>query len=46
MRWVLSRRNTQRNQEKEAQGDAHVVQENHEFLDLTDLENKEFRYEL
>ncbi|CAG9970396.1 unnamed protein product [Clonostachys byssicola] len=46
MRWVLSSRNKKRDQEKEAQGDAHIVQENHEFLDLTDLENKEFRYEL
>lgn len=46
MRWVLERRNKLRDQEKAALGDAHKPEENHEFLDLTDLENKEFRYEL
>ncbi|KAK1527819.1 major facilitator superfamily transporter [Colletotrichum paranaense] len=46
MRWVLERRNKKRDAEKAALGDAYKVEENHEFWDLTDLENKEFRYEL
>ncbi|EFQ34484.1 major facilitator superfamily transporter [Colletotrichum graminicola] len=46
MRWVLDRRNKKRDAEKAALGDAYKVEENHEFWDLTDLENKEFRYEL
>ncbi|KAJ9155758.1 Major facilitator superfamily transporter allantoate [Pleurostoma richardsiae] len=46
MRWVLDRRNKQRDAEKAAQGDAYKVEENHEFFDMTDLENREFRYEL
>ncbi|OAQ67226.1 MFS allantoate transporter [Pochonia chlamydosporia 170] len=45
MRWVLDRRNKKRDQEKAAVGDAYAVEENHEFLDLTDLQNREFRYE-
>ncbi|KAF9741169.1 hypothetical protein PMIN02_002376 [Paraphaeosphaeria minitans] len=44
IRWVFVRRNRQREEEKEAKGDAWKVEENHEFLDLTDLENREFRY--
>lgn len=46
MRWVFDRRNKKRDQEREALGDAYQVEDNHEFFDLTDLENKEFRYEL
>ncbi|KAH8647966.1 major facilitator superfamily domain-containing protein [Xylariales sp. PMI_506] len=46
MRWVLDRRNRQREQEKTALGDAYQPEQNHEFLDLTDLQNREFRYEL
>ncbi|KAK1855209.1 MFS allantoate transporter [Colletotrichum chrysophilum] len=46
MRWVLERRNKKRDAEKAALGDTYKVEENHEFWDLTDLENKEFRYEL
>ncbi|KAJ4260445.1 Allantoate permease [Fusarium torreyae] len=46
MRWVFDRRNKRRDAEKAAQGDQYKVEDNHEFLDLTDLENKEFRYEL
>ncbi|KAH6648641.1 major facilitator superfamily domain-containing protein [Truncatella angustata] len=46
MRWVLDKRNRKRDQAKVASGDAYKTEENHEFLDLTDLENKEFRYEL
>ncbi|KAL0942006.1 MFS allantoate transporter [Colletotrichum truncatum] len=46
MRWVLDRRNRKRDAEKAALGEAYRAEENHEFWDLTDLENKEFRYEL
>ncbi|KAI1494901.1 major facilitator superfamily transporter [Biscogniauxia mediterranea] len=46
MRYVLDKRNKERDQEKREQGEAYELQENHEFLDLTDLENREFRYEL
>ncbi|KAI1799046.1 MFS general substrate transporter [Daldinia bambusicola] len=46
MRWVLKRRNEQRDQEKATLGENHRPEENHEFLDLTDLQNGEFRYEL
>ncbi|KAK9425658.1 putative Major facilitator superfamily domain-containing protein [Seiridium unicorne] len=46
IRWVLDRRNKKRDQEKAALGDTYTAEENHEFLDLTDLQNKEFRYEL
>lgn len=46
IRWVLDRRNKLRDQEKAELGDSYKAPENHEFLDLTDLENREFRYEL
>ncbi|EOO03915.1 putative mfs allantoate protein [Phaeoacremonium minimum UCRPA7] len=46
MRWVLDRRNKKRDQEKEALGNDYKLEENHEFFDLTDLENREFRYQL
>ncbi|EFX04643.1 major facilitator superfamily transporter allantoate [Grosmannia clavigera kw1407] len=46
MRWVLDRRNMKRDAEKAALGDGYIIEQNHEFFDLTDLENKEFRYEL
>ncbi|KAJ4295563.1 Allantoate permease [Kalmusia sp. IMI 367209] len=46
IRWVFVRRNRQRDEEKEAKGESWKVEENHEFLDLTDLENREFRYAL
>ncbi|OTA56014.1 major facilitator superfamily transporter [Hypoxylon sp. EC38] len=46
MRWVLDRRNKQRDQEKAALGNTYKPEENHEFLDLTDLQNREFRYEV
>ncbi|OAL47063.1 MFS general substrate transporter [Pyrenochaeta sp. DS3sAY3a] len=46
MRWVFVRRNRVREAEKSARGDEWKVEENHEFLDLTDLENREFRYAL
>ncbi|KAA8647812.1 hypothetical protein EYZ11_010428 [Aspergillus tanneri] len=44
IRWMFVRENRKRDQEKAALGDAYVVQQNHEFLDLTDRENREFRY--
>ncbi|KAF7561044.1 hypothetical protein G7046_g3099 [Stylonectria norvegica] len=44
IRWVFARRNKQRDQEKAAQGENHKVVDNHEFFDLTDLENREFSY--
>jgi ACS family allantoate permease-like MFS transporter len=44
IRWVFVRRNRQREGAKEAKGEAWKVDDNHEFLDLTDLENREFRY--
>ncbi|KAI0130421.1 major facilitator superfamily domain-containing protein [Xylariales sp. AK1849] len=46
MRYVLSKRNKTRELEKEALGDGYTPEDNHEFQDMTDLENKEFRYEL
>ncbi|RAH63739.1 allantoate permease family MFS transporter [Aspergillus aculeatinus CBS 121060] len=44
IRWVSVRENRKRDTEKEAAGEAYVVQQNHEFMDLTDRENCEFRY--
>ncbi|KAF2011400.1 MFS transporter [Aaosphaeria arxii CBS 175.79] len=46
MRWLFVRRNKERDQERETQGDSYKVEENHEFFDLTDLKNREFRYAL
>lgn len=46
IRWVLVRRNRIRDAEKEAEGEERKVEENHEFLDNTDLKNREFRYAL
>jgi ACS family allantoate permease-like MFS transporter len=44
IRWLSIRENRRRDQEKEALGGASVLPENHEFLDLTDRENRDFRY--
>lgn len=44
IRWFAVRENRRRDKEREELGDKYVVEENHEFLDLTDRENKEFRY--
>ncbi|KAE8160469.1 major facilitator superfamily domain-containing protein [Aspergillus tamarii] len=44
IRWLSIRENRRRDQEKEALGNAYIVPQNHEFLDLTDRENPEFRY--
>lgn len=46
MRWVFVRRNRLRDEERIAKGDNWGVEENHEFLDRTDFENREFRYSL
>ncbi|KAJ4365067.1 Allantoate permease [Neocucurbitaria cava] len=46
MRLLFVRRNRLRVDEKNARGAAWKVEENHEFLDLTDLENRESRYAL
>jgi ACS family allantoate permease-like MFS transporter len=46
MRWFFVRRNRQREEEKAAKGEDWKVEENHEFLDQTDLVNREFRYVL
>jgi hypothetical protein len=44
IRWVAIRENRRRDRKKEELGDAHVLEQNHEFLDLTDRQNQEFRY--
>ncbi|KAJ9242038.1 hypothetical protein DTO169E5_3259 [Paecilomyces variotii] len=48
IRWVATRENERRDREKEVleREGAYVVQDNQEFLDLTDRENREFRYVL
>ncbi|KAF3039161.1 hypothetical protein E8E12_004571 [Didymella heteroderae] len=43
MRWLFVRRNRERDEEKKANGEDWKVEENHEFLDQTDLVNREFR---
>ncbi|OKL62654.1 hypothetical protein UA08_01639 [Talaromyces atroroseus] len=44
IRWLSIRENRRRDRAKEALGEAHAVEQNHEFLDLTDRQNQEFRY--
>ncbi|KAK2731793.1 hypothetical protein FQN55_004450 [Onygenales sp. PD_40] len=44
IRWLSIRENKKRDAEREALGDAYVVEKNHEFMDQTDFENREFRY--
>lgn len=46
IRLLAVRENKKRDREKEELGDSYVVEKNQEFLDLTDRENKEFRYAL
>lgn len=46
IRWMFIRENRKRDQEKTALGNAYIIPENHEFLDLTDRENREFRYSI
>lgn len=44
IRWVAVRENRKREKEREEKGKDYVVEKNHEFLDLTDRQNREFRY--
>jgi len=44
IRWVAIRENRKRDEVRDEEGEDYVVKSNHEFLDLTDRENKEFRY--
>jgi ACS family allantoate permease-like MFS transporter len=44
IRWLAVRENRRRDREREEKGEGYVVEKNHEFLDLTDRENLEFRY--
>ncbi|KAE9381082.1 putative MFS allantoate transporter [Stipitochalara longipes BDJ] len=44
IRWLAVRENRKRDKAKEEKGESYVVEKNHEFLDLTDRENQEFRY--
>jgi ACS family allantoate permease-like MFS transporter len=46
MRWLFARRNRERDAKRAALGDAYKPHDNHEFQDLTDLQNAEFRYAL
>jgi ACS family allantoate permease-like MFS transporter len=46
MRWLFARRNRERDAKRAALGDAYKPHNNHEFQDLTDLQNAEFRYAL
>lgn len=44
IRLLAVRENKKRDKEREELGDNYVVEKNQEFLDLTDRENREFRY--
>lgn len=44
IRWLAVRENRRRDRVKDELGDAYVVEKNHEFKDLTDRQNLEFRY--
>ncbi|BFZ59824.1 Allantoate permease [Saitoella coloradoensis] len=46
IRWLNARENKRRDEERDAAGDAYVSLKNHEFMDLTDFENRDFRYVL
>lgn len=46
IRRLAVRENSKRDAEKEQLGEAYFMEKNHEFLDLTDRQNKEFRYSL
>ncbi|XMA08544.1 hypothetical protein WAI453_001335 [Rhynchosporium graminicola] len=46
IRWLAVRENRKRDAAKAALGGSYVVEKNHEFLDLTDRQNLEFRYSL
>lgn len=46
IRWLAVKENRRRDEKKTELGDAYVVEKNHEFVDLTDRQNLEFRYSL
>jgi len=46
IRWLAVRENRKRDEKKAGLGEGYVVEKNHEFLDLTDRQNSEFRYSL
>jgi ACS family allantoate permease-like MFS transporter len=46
IRLVYTHRNKKRDNERDALGDNYTVEKNHEFQDLTDIQNQEFRYSL
>jgi MFS transporter, ACS family, DAL5 transporter family protein len=46
IRWLAVRENRRRDKAREEKGESYIVEKNHEFLDLTDRENEEFRYSL
>ncbi|KAJ9604774.1 Allantoate permease [Cladophialophora chaetospira] len=46
IRLVYVHRNKKRDATKAARRDDYVLKKNHEFLDLTDIQNQEFRYSL
>jgi len=46
IRLVYVHRNTKRDAQKQALGGAYEVEKDHEFQDLTDIQNQEFRYSL
>lgn len=46
IRWLAVRENKRRDRRREELGEFYVVEQNHEFLDLTDRQNREFRYAL
>ena len=46
IRLVYVHRNKKRDAEKMALGEEYTIEKNHEFLDRTDIQNREFRYSL
>ncbi|KAI9825932.1 MAG: hypothetical protein M1819_000451 [Sarea resinae] len=44
IRWLDIRENRRRDKAREAEGEEYIIRLNHEFFDLTDRENQEFRY--
>lgn len=46
IRYVYVFRNKKRDAAKSERGEDYVLEENHEFQDLTDIQNQEFRYSL
>ena len=46
IRWLAVRENRRRGHSKVELREEYVVEDNHEFLDLTDRQNLQFRYSL